>query len=58
MGDDLSGLLAALGGDSLQALGALALDADEDRELRIGIALAYLDLVGTARLSSASKSPG
>ena len=44
LGDDLAGLLAALVGDPLQALGVVALDAYENRQLRVGIALVHLDL--------------
>jgi len=45
LGDDLAGLLAALDGDPLEALGVVALDADEYRQPRVGVALVHLDLV-------------
>ncbi len=44
LGNDLAGLLATLGSDSLQALNVVALDADENRELRVGITFVNFDL--------------
>lgn len=44
LGDDLARLLAAGGGDSLEALGIVTLDADQDPQRRTGISLVALDL--------------
>jgi hypothetical protein len=47
--------LAALVGDPLQELDVVALDIDEDRQLRAGIALVHLDL---GVVHPGVKSPG
>jgi hypothetical protein len=51
LGNDLAGLLATLGSNSLQALSIVALDTHDDRELRAGIALVYLDLTGVSAIN-------
>jgi hypothetical protein len=50
--------LVALNRDSLKALGVVTLDADENRQRRVGVALLYVDLIGAGAVESASKSPG
>jgi hypothetical protein len=44
LGDDVRRLLAAGLGDAFESLGVLALNADEDDQLRIGVALAVFDV--------------
>jgi hypothetical protein len=44
LGNDLAGLLATLGSNSLQAFSVVALDADENRELRVEITFVNFDL--------------
>ncbi len=45
-GDNFAGMLAASGGDSLEALGIVTLDANQDSQLRVGISLVDLKLPG------------
>jgi hypothetical protein len=51
LGNDLAGLLATLGSNSLKALSIVAFDAHDDRELCVGIALVYLDLTGAGAIN-------
>lgn len=48
-GDDLAGTLPVCGGELLEALGVLVLDADNDRELRPGVAGVGLDVAWVDR---------
>jgi hypothetical protein len=58
LGDDGRGSLAAGLGESLEALCVLALDAHEDDELRLGVALVTLYVAGVELRQVGIESPG
>ena len=48
-GDDLAGALPARRGEPLELLGVLVLDADDDRQLRVGVAGDRVDIARVDR---------